>query len=163
MTPESRNSEVRIDVHCWATTRWTHSRCNKYVSNNWVTSVAMQQRCKQAFPTTERLCFLRGPCKVVIKKSSVETDQWRAESSRVSRRQPAGIWVWDHRKLSWQLQNNDKKEIRRWKEDFMCDLKWQWDCYKSVARIRLVKIEKPSACETVNYKVCRSEIVLYCL
>jgi hypothetical protein len=27
--------------------------------------------------------------------------------------------------LSWQLQNNDKKEIRRCKEDFMSDLKWQ--------------------------------------
>jgi hypothetical protein len=32
----------------------------------------MQRRCKHAFPTIERLCFLRGPCRVVIKKSSVE-------------------------------------------------------------------------------------------
>jgi hypothetical protein len=32
----------------------------------------MQWGCKHAFPTIERLCFLRGPCKVVIKKSSVE-------------------------------------------------------------------------------------------
>jgi hypothetical protein len=27
--------------------------------------------------------------------------------------------------LSWQLQNNGKKGIRRCKEDLMCDLKWQ--------------------------------------
>jgi hypothetical protein len=31
--------------------------------------------------------------------------------------------------------------------------------YKSVARIRLVKTEKPSVCVTVNYEVCRSAIV----
>jgi hypothetical protein len=32
----------------------------------------MQQRCKHAFPTVERLCFLHGPCKAVVKKCSVE-------------------------------------------------------------------------------------------
>jgi hypothetical protein len=32
----------------------------------------VQKRYKQAFPTIEILYFLRGPCKVVIKKSSVE-------------------------------------------------------------------------------------------
>jgi hypothetical protein len=32
----------------------------------------MQQGCKHAFPTIERLCFLRDPCKVVIKKNSAE-------------------------------------------------------------------------------------------
>jgi hypothetical protein len=35
----------------------------------------MQRRCKHAFPTLERLCFLRGQCKVVIKKSSVEKNK----------------------------------------------------------------------------------------
>jgi hypothetical protein len=35
----------------------------------------MQRRCKQAFLTIERLCFLRGACKVIIKKSSVEKSQ----------------------------------------------------------------------------------------
>jgi hypothetical protein len=37
------------------------------------------------------------------------------------------------------------------------------DCYKYVARIRLVKTEKTSACVTVDCKVCRSAIALYCL
>jgi hypothetical protein len=32
----------------------------------------MQWCCKHAFPTIERLCFLRDLCKVVIKKSSFE-------------------------------------------------------------------------------------------
>jgi hypothetical protein len=35
----------------------------------------MQRRCKHVFPTIERLCFLRGPCKVVIMKSSVEKNR----------------------------------------------------------------------------------------
>jgi hypothetical protein len=33
----------------------------------------MQRRCKHAFPKRERQCFLRGPCKVVVKKSSIES------------------------------------------------------------------------------------------
>jgi hypothetical protein len=32
----------------------------------------MQRLCKHDFLTIERLCFLLGPCKVVIKKSSFE-------------------------------------------------------------------------------------------
>jgi hypothetical protein len=48
---------------------------------------------------------------------------------------------------------------------FMCDLKLfvQWDYYKSVARIRLVKTGDPTAYVTMNCKVCKSVIVLYCL
>jgi hypothetical protein len=45
----------------------------------------------------------------------------------------------------------------------MCDLKLQWDGYISVARLRLLKIENPSAFVTVNCKVCKSAIALYCL
>jgi hypothetical protein len=32
---------------------------------------------------------------------------------------------------------------------------------RSVARRRLVKIENPSACAALNWKVCKSEIALY--
>jgi hypothetical protein len=34
---------------------------------------------------------------------------------------------------------------------------------KSVARMRLVTTKNPSACGTVNGKVCKSAITLYCL
>jgi hypothetical protein len=44
--------------------------------------------------------------------------------------------------LNW-VYNDGKKAIRQCKEDFMCDLKCQWDCHKSVARIRLVTTENP--------------------
>jgi hypothetical protein len=64
---------------------------------------------------------------------------------------------------NWQLKNNVKKGFRPWKEDSVCDFKWQWDCFKSVSRIRLVKTENLRACVTVNCKVCRSAMVLYCL
>jgi hypothetical protein len=34
---------------------------------------------------------------------------------------------------------------------------------RSVARRQLVEIENPGACATVNWKVCKSAIVMYCL
>jgi hypothetical protein len=50
------------------------------------------------------------------------------------------------------LRRNGKKGIRLWQEDFICDLKLQWDCDKSVARIRLAKTEEPGACVTWTVK-----------
>jgi hypothetical protein len=64
--------------------------------------------------------------------------------------------------LRW-FRRNGKKRIRLRQEDFMGNLKLQWDCYKSVARIRPVKTEDPSACATVDCKVCKSAISLYYL
>jgi hypothetical protein len=61
------------------------------------------------------------------------------------------------------LRRNGKKCIRLSKYNFMYNLKLQRDGYKSVARIRPVKIENPSPCVTVNCKMCRSEIALYYL
>jgi hypothetical protein len=68
----------------------------------------MQERCKHAFSTIERLCFLRGQCKVVIKKSSVEKNgvEFRDASLPGYELGSRGI------ELSWQLQNNGKKGIR---------------------------------------------------
>jgi hypothetical protein len=56
---------------------------------------------------------------------------------------------------SWELAIVEywQERIRRHKEDFMCNLKWQWECYESVAKIWLVKTDDPRACITVNCKV----------
>jgi hypothetical protein len=123
------------------------------------TNTQATQCCKHVFPTIYRLCFLCGPCKVVIKKSSVEKSRVEFWDASLPGYELGSRGI----KLSWQLQNNGKKEIRVRKEDFTCDLKWQWDCYKSVARIRLLKTENPSEYLTVNCKVCRSAIALFCL
>jgi hypothetical protein len=51
------------------------------------TSVAWQRCCKHAFPTIERLNFLHGTCKVVIKKSSEPGSSnkgWRVEFRNTS-------------------------------------------------------------------------------
>jgi hypothetical protein len=79
----------------------------------------MQRRCKDAFSTIERLCFLRGPCEVVIKKGSTEQNkvEFRDASLAGYELESRGI------QLSWQLQNNGKKGIKLCKQDFMCDLK----------------------------------------
>jgi hypothetical protein len=68
---------------------------------------------------------------------------------------------WESRQS--KVIENGMKRISLCKDDFMCDLKLQWDCYKSVARIRLVKTENPSVCATVNCEVYRSAIALYYL
>jgi hypothetical protein len=126
------------------------------------TSIARQLISKHSSLTTE----------AVFSASSVQSgykevqNSSREVKSQVSRRRPARIWAWNFIVSSlrnWQLHNNGKTGVKLWEEDFMCDLKWQWDCYKSVARIRQVKTENPSACVTVSCKVCRSAIALYCL
>jgi hypothetical protein len=121
-----------------------------YVGKNR-TPIVWQRIGKQTFSTIEKLCFLRGPGRWVIKgqKLSLESvvknwlDFWRCQFKMTEKK--------------WE------RGIRRWKEDFVCDLKWHWDCYKSVARIRLVKSENPGACVTVNCKVGRLPIAPYCL
>jgi hypothetical protein len=75
----------------------------------WNNSVDMQWRCKHAFPTIERLCFLHGPCKAVIKKNS------KASSSSIEQSQVQDASLLGYElgiELSWQLQNNGKKGIR---------------------------------------------------
>jgi hypothetical protein len=100
-------------------------------ARNTKTSITRQQISKQAFWKIERLCFLCVPCRGVI------MGQRRSFEGVVEN------WV-----EFWRLQpkviENGKKGIRLCKEDFMCDLKLQWDCDESVARIRLVKTENPN-------------------
>jgi hypothetical protein len=68
----------------------------------------MQRRCKHAFPTIEGLCFLRDPCKVVIKKSSAEKGRAEIRDASLPGYELGSRGI----ELSWQLQNNGKKEIR---------------------------------------------------
>jgi hypothetical protein len=93
----------------------------------------------QTLSTIDRLFFVRSVQSV--RQNGVSS---REVKSLVSGLQSAGIWTWNWIESSlrnWQMQNNDKKGIRLRKEGFMCDVKLQWNCYKSVVRIRLVKSE----------------------
>jgi hypothetical protein len=78
---------------------------------------------------------------------------WRVQNSIRNR---TGLSSWDGSRR-W-LRRNGKKGIRLGQEDFKCWRKSEWDCYKSVAMIRLVKAENSSACVTVNWKVRRLAI-----
>jgi hypothetical protein len=126
------------------------------------TSIARQRNCKQAFPTIKMLCFLRGPCKMVIRESSEAGRSSSEVKSRVSRRQSTGIWAWEQRNWFGSCRIMATNELDSAKKTSRV-LQWPWDFYKSVARKRLVKTENPSACATVNCKVCKSAIALCCL
>jgi hypothetical protein len=113
------------------------SATNTQATIEWITSVAMQRSCKHAFPTSEAVFSV-----------------WSVESgSKEEFRSWQGQYRIESSLRNWQLQNNGKKRIRLWKEDFMCDLKLQWDCDNSVAMIWLVKTENPIEYITVNCNV----------
>jgi hypothetical protein len=50
---------------------------------------------------------------------------WRGKEGRMSYRELGRVWDGSRR---W-LRSNCTRWIRLCKEDIMCDLKWQWDCY----------------------------------
>jgi hypothetical protein len=126
-----------------------HIPAEAYARSNRA-SIAKQLISKQ-ISTIKRLCFLRGPSRGVI---SYKEGRLKKLLSRIGSSSGVG--------RRW-LRRNGKKWIRLWKENFMCYLKWQWDGSKSVGSIRLVKTENPSACVSLNCKVCKSAIALYCL
>jgi hypothetical protein len=107
------------------------------------------------------------------------------ESSRRevrSRRRPERVnWRTMWAVVSWVRENNSgsensafqvssRRELWRmllWRED-LCVIFGVWDCgiffvLRSVARRRVVKTGNPSTSATVNWKVCKREIALYCL
>jgi hypothetical protein len=98
------------------------------------------------------LCFPWGRYKVVIKKNLIE--QHRVERPFSFEKSACQNMSLGTEELNW-ININGKKGSRLWKEGAMFDSKCQWDCYKSVARIRLVKAENPSACATVNCKLSK--------
>jgi hypothetical protein len=68
----------------------------------------MQWSCKHTFSTIERVCFLHGPCKVVIKKSSAEESRVEFGDASLPGYELGSKGI----ELIWQLQNNCKKAIR---------------------------------------------------
>jgi hypothetical protein len=129
------NSEVRIDVHYYTTTSLTHSRGHVYTSKNRVTSVATQRRCKHVFPTIERL-FSVWSMQRSYKKEFMweELVEFRDASLSGHKLGSRGL------ELSGQMQNNGKKGIRLRKEEFMCDLKWQ---YKVKVKLSMYRASRP--------------------
>jgi hypothetical protein len=68
----------------------------------------------------------------------------------------------------WLVKKRVSHESRSVKWRFYVECVIKWDCYnscvlRSVARRRLVETGNPSACATVNCKVCKSAIALHCL
>jgi hypothetical protein len=119
-------------------------------SRNNRASITRQRIIKDAFLTIEAAFFawpVRSGYKKGLDEKSLLSEVERvhlSELSRIGSSSGNGSRRW--------LRRNCEKGIRPCKEVFMCDLKSQWDSYKSVARIRLMKTENPSACATVNWK-----------
>jgi hypothetical protein len=112
-------------------------------ARNIKTSITKQQISKQAFSTTEKMCFLRGPCRGVIKwqrrsfellsgiDSNSEAGSCNIELRRVPKlaaqnrvefKMPAcRNMSLGAEELNW-INNNGKKGIRLCKEDFVRDL-----------------------------------------
>jgi hypothetical protein len=114
-----------------------------------------------------RLCFPWGPPRGYITRNSkggvscyqkLREFSWRRVHLRDVVENLVEFWRWKSKvfEKKWQEMNQTaKRRLHVWFE--------VTDSYKSVARIRLMKTEKPSACVTVNCKVCRSAIALHCL
>jgi hypothetical protein len=113
------------------------------------TSIAWQRISKHDSLTIEAV-FSMGSVQRGYKEvfSSIEWSEESSFETPACRDMSLGT-----QELNW-VENNGKKGSRLWKEDFMCGLMLQWYCYKAVARTRLEKTENPSACVTVNCKVC---------
>jgi hypothetical protein len=120
----------------------THIPARANARNNR-TSVARQQISKHGSLTTEAV-FSVGSVQVVIRKCSAgqnsSSRKWWVEIRDAS----LPGYEFGSRGIEWSCvfgiggrRIRERKGIKWCKEDFMCDLKWQWDCYKSVALIWL--------------------------
>jgi hypothetical protein len=100
-----KSEETSIVRNCSVNTFPQH-RIRKQQS---ITSVAMQWCCKHAFWTIERLCFLRGPCRWLIK--GTKNIVWVSWDSR---HQPTRIWAWEQRKRinSSSVVHSCSRELR---------------------------------------------------
>jgi hypothetical protein len=105
------------------------------------TSIARQRISKHASLIIEAVFSawsVQSSYKEVFSRTEKES---RSEESSFGT-QPAAIWAgnWIESSLrNWQQHNNGRIGNGLPKKVSKCDLKWQWDCYKSVAWIRLVK------------------------
>jgi hypothetical protein len=82
-----------------------------------------------------------------------------------------GAWIvkinWDRigTRSTEEYKRSSCEECKAWLEDFICnifsDLKWQFLCWDPLLGDDLWKTENYSVCETVNWKVCKSEMALY--
>jgi hypothetical protein len=152
MTPESRNRQ-RLGKHIPAE---ANARSNRRAVFSVVCAASIAtQRCGKHISaavnqhaTIEEAVFSVGAARTLHNEdygpagTRTEFRSWQLQQKIEG---VSGFGSWQN---NWEEMERKELGCAKKTSYRMCDLKWRWDCYESVARIRLVKSKDTSVCSS---------------